>query len=112
MYEITDKEIELLREAIPTLYKIKINNLEEAINKGKGFGTSYRQYKKLKKSLKKVYDDYKDLLEGLDYLAINSGPFDRKVGSLLKKFKDIRLFFEFAEGNGNEKNRAYDNSEE
>jgi hypothetical protein len=108
MYEITDEEIGLLREAIPVLYKIKINNLEKAVEEAGDVGTNYRRFRKLKKSLGKVYKDYKELLEGLDYLAINSNPFDRKVNSLLKKFKDTRLYFEFANGDGSEGGRSYE----
>ena len=100
MYNMKDEDIELLIQAIPILIKIKINNLEKAVEDCKGVGESYSEIKKFKKSIEKTYKDYKDMMDGLGYLAINRNEFDREVNKLLKKYSDSRFYFEMMNGNG------------
>ena len=99
MRELNNKEIKLLMKAIPLIIEIKVNNLEKAVNDCKGVEQSYREIRKFKKSIKKVYNDYKDLMEGLGYLATNKHESDKKVSLLLAKYKDSQFYFELANGN-------------
>lgn len=99
MHIISDKEIELLIQAIPIIMKIKVNDLEKAVEDCKGVGGSYREIKKFKKSIEKIYKDYKETMEGLGYLAIGRNEFDREVNNLLRKYNNSRFYLEIMNGN-------------
>jgi len=100
MYNIKDEDIQLLLKAIPVIMKIKVNNLEKAVEDCKGIGESYKEIKKFKKSIEKAYKDYKEAMDGLGYLAIGRNEFDKEVNKLLKKYSDSKFYLELVNGNG------------
>jgi hypothetical protein len=101
MHELTNDEIELLMKAIPIIMEIKVNNLEKAVNDCRNVGQNYREIKKFRKVIKRVYKDYKDTIEGLGYLAIERGKYEERVNLLLKRYNDSIFYLEIAENNGN-----------
>jgi len=106
--DLSDEEIGILQKAIPILYELKTSALENAVNECEGVGANYKIFKKMSKSLKKTYEDYKNLLTGLDYLAFNSDKYTRRVNAALKKFKNSRLYFEIVNGNDSEDKRPHE----
>ena len=106
--DLTNEEVKILQKAIPLLLELKTSALEKAVSENEGVSVNYRILKKMSKSLKKVYQDYKDFLTGLDYLAFNTNKYTRRINAALRKYKNSKLYFEIINGEGSEEKRAYE----